>query len=737
MKKAKNILITKRVFAIIPLLLFIVLISFLSNRWLGGGKTMSRAGAYKALALSLGGREEIGRHPDEESCRAFLAKKAIIAQESGKAKKSGNYTYGELKALYRLIPEDEKSFGWIKKKSDSAAVKEKDFYRFYLYWAKYKDGQGLVKSGQDQIYGYERGQEGTLLYAYEGGALLFDREDHLERYLDKTVDLIHVSGEILYIREILSDEVVYANVYLNEKTEKGADVLLHSLRRELPFSKEFNAADVETGKIAVLTLKAGKIKSLTYREQIIRGRVLAQSDRGIELEGHGFLEAAPDFSGYIPESLERESLSKIRVGSFVHDFYVEEGKLVSALKTGEYSMDRVRVLISNTGFSPLHHKTIRMAGEGNVKIKMGESEKIVPAGEEFTLDSEADAALFEGGKRVLISSYAPIEVRSIERASGTPVYSGKFEVLKADEGLYLINELEVEEYLRKVVPSEVPRSFYPEAIKAQALGARSYVYMQMARSGELARYGAHLDDSDRYQVYNNFGAAEETDAAIRETAGLALYYEGEPAQIFYYSTSAGISVDASVWGNSPSEYPYMKSRAIAPDALLPDLSSDEALRAFLEDKDFPAYEKDYPLYRWEFRVYAKDLEEEIGEVSGIENIAVTKRGAGGNALEVRVDGKSGSYTIKGQTKIRALLCNPQARLIDNAGEESSGFETLHSAVFCIGKEEDEEGRIRFLIKGGGKGHGLGMSQNAANEMAKSGMSCEEIIAFFFEGVEIR
>lgn len=736
MKKTKNILKTKSVFAIVPLLLFIVLLSFASNGWLEREQALSRAKAYKALALSLGGRDEIGEHPDEESCRMFLETRGVIGER--REEKGGSYTCGELRELYRQLPRDEQNFGWIDQKSDSAVVKEKDFYGFFLYWAKHKDVQGLVKSGEDQIYGCEKAEGGSRIYAYEGGMLFSEGEEQPERYLDKKMNLIHASGELLYIGEVLSDEVVYSNVYLNEVKEEGLDFLLYSVRREIPFSKEFHPSDLKAGKIAKITVKAGKIKSFSYREQVVRGRVLALSERGIELEGRGFLETAADFAGYIPQSLESESLRDIPVGSFAHDFYLEEGRIVSALRTGENSFDRVRVLISSSGFSPLYHRTIRMRGEGNIKIRIGESEKIVPAGEEFTLDCEADAALFAGGKRMFISSYAPIAVTSIERDSGTPVYSGKFEVVREDQGLYLLNELEVEEYLRKVVPSEVPKSFYPEAIKAQALGARSYVYRQMSGSGELARYGAHLDDSERYQVYNNFGAFEETDAAVRETKGLALYYGNEPARIFYYSTSAGVCADASVWGLSPADYPYMKSRAIAPEGVLPDLSSDAALKAFLEDENFPAYEKEYPLYRWECSVSAKDLEEEIKEVSGIQDITVTKRGRGGNALEVRVDGESGSYTIEGQTRIRALLCNPQARLIDHRGEASSGFETLHSAFFYIEKEQSgEDGKIRFLIRGGGKGHGLGMSQNAANEMAGSGMRCEEIIAFFFEGVEIR
>ena len=80
-------------------------------------------------------------------------------------------------------------------------------------------------------------------------------------------------------------------------------------------------------------------------------------------------------------------------------------------------------------------------------------------------------------------------------------YAGTIEVRSTENGYTVVNELPLEEYLYAVVPSEMPSSFSPEALKTQAVCARSYVYMQLMRA-DLAAYGAHINDSTSYQVYN-------------------------------------------------------------------------------------------------------------------------------------------------------------------------------------------------------------------------------------------
>src|SRR5690606_21300535 len=93
-----------------------------------------------------------------------------------------------------------------------------------------------------------------------------------------------------------------------------------------------------------------------------------------------------------------------------------------------------------------------------------------------------------------------------------------------DNRLYLINEVPLEEYLLTVVPSEMPVSFGVEALKVQAIAARSYGAAAMLRSG-YGYLGAHVDDSVMSQVYNNVPARPESTQAVTATRGLVAVTE--------------------------------------------------------------------------------------------------------------------------------------------------------------------------------------------------------------------
>ena len=103
----------------------------------------------------------------------------------------------------------------------------------------------------------------------------------------------------------------------------------------------------------------------------------------------------------------------------------------------------------------------------------------------------------------------------------------------------MINELLLEEYLYAVVPSEMPASYPLEALKAQAVCARTYAYARILHAG-LPEYGAHVDDSTAFQVYNNILENAQTTKAVRETKGELLWYGQELADTYYYSPPAAM-----------------------------------------------------------------------------------------------------------------------------------------------------------------------------------------------------
>ena len=116
---------------------------------------------------------------------------------------------------------------------------------------------------------------------------------------------------------------------------------------------------------------------------------------------------------------------------------------------------------------------------------------------------------------------------------------------------------------------------------------------------------------------------------------------------------------------------------------------------------------------------------------------ITERGPGGVALKMLVKGSEGEKTISGQNAIRSALGDSSLTIKRKDGKTSEGWSSLPSAFLTVedvGK--NDKGITRFKIYGGGYGHGAGMSQNGAQGMAKDGMTCEEILKFFYEGVSV-
>ena len=138
----------------------------------------------------------------------------------------------------------------------------------------------------------------------------------------------------------------------------------------------------------------------------------------------------------------------------------------------------------------------------------------------------------------------------------------------------------MEDYIRYVLPSEMPLSFSYEALKAQAVCARTFTYGQM-KNDTYARYGANLDDSIAYQAYHATTSYEVTDQAVADTAGMVMTYKGKLADCYYYSTSPGYSENLEVWNAASPGYLLAENHTREKTK---DLSSDKAFHKFITAK---------------------------------------------------------------------------------------------------------------------------------------------------------
>lgn len=377
----------------------------------------------------------------------------------------------------------------------------------------------------------------------------------------------------------------------------------------------------------------------------------------------------------------------------------------------------IRVLLLSTGYKDKTHSEVLLSSEGGLRISCGgETEERYSA--EALQIAPDDARFQKGNIRVEpLEKDGEICVESIQRGYGTPSYNGALELRTTAEGIILINELPLESYLCRVVPSEMPASYELEALKAQAVCARSYACRQM-QSYAYPEYEAHVNDSTDFQVYNNSPIQERSTRAVEETKGQVVRYQGQIVTTYYYSTSCGKTTSTEAWGNPQNETnQYLKSVPVCG-----------------KDGD---YEKSLPWYRWEAQISAPQLSailcgntgKDIGVVSSLE---VTKKGPGDVAEQIVATGEKGSITVDTENRIRTALGGSGYTITKNDGTVVDSMKLLPSAFFQVEKKGDV-----FIIKGGGFGHGIGMSQNGANEMAKQGSSYQEILQLFYQGVEIK
>lgn len=356
---------------------------------------------------------------------------------------------------------------------------------------------------------------------------------------------------------------------------------------------------------------------------------------------------------------------------------------------------------------PRKEKTIRVVlMDSSYESYYHPSVTVLTQGERKTYTPQSDALL--EGPLILPEEEEGICVESLQRQEGAPVYQGTLEIHKREQGLVLVNELPLEEYLKAVVPSEMPSTYEKEALMAQAVCARTYACKQM-EEGRMKEYGGDVDDSVNFQVYGNIASRESTAQAVELTRGKVLCQDGMLIQAYYFSTSPGVTSTDEVWGATEAAS-YLKSVTCA----------------FDQESPWSAWQVSIP---WD--VLKERAKNWLGE-DALKTLEITRKNQSGAVTGLRMAGENQEHTLQEEYSIREFLSPKGISLTQKNGNTEEGGNLLPSAYFTMDVVPDTEVRIQ----GKGYGHGVGMSQNAANEMALEGYSYEEILRYFFNNVEI-
>ena len=716
---------------------------------------ITRAMAAKSVALVVQSQEELAAWQKEYGASHFpaesldewyvpyldyLYEQGYLSEEETPA--DSEYaqealTYGEAERIAAAISPELKKLISVTKKNRDQAFPEESWWLFYDSMLKAADPQGQVRDEMVLVYGTPENISGTPAWtAYTNLGTLRFAGLSMDRFIDHKLRAYVRGSEIIHVREDQGTEVEYRNVWLAGGDESGLRIYVGDITREFFFRKKYKKTDHLIGNLADIQLKDGRITKVSVKKERIKGKVLSVHPDAIEIEGYGRVPLDDEFKVLkVYGELERQKLDDILVGYDMQEFVAAKGRICAVLTVRSFAAEQIRVLVMNNDFAGLYHDTISLQCPSDMTMVQGEEECTVAAGE--VLNFAHGDELLQAGRIILTPTQGQeIQVRSLNRAQGNPAYGGRLELVDTENGLVLINELYLEDYLKKVVPSEMPSSYEMEALKAQAVCARTYAYMQI-QSNTYSEYGAHVDDSTNFQVYNNIETDSRTTDAVLETYGKLLLYDGEPVSAYYYSTSCGTTTDGSVWGGDGSQTPYLKAVTLQPGRRTLDLSSNEEFAAFIKRTDMTAYDSSYPFFRWSVTTNGDILTAHIGGVGTVKNIQITERGAGGVAKCMKVTGTDGEKTITGQNAIRAALGDESLTICRNDGKTSTGWKSLPSGFLAIeAAGTNAQGVPEFRIYGGGFGHGAGMSQNGAQGMAKDGMGYEDILKFFYDGVTV-
>ena len=270
------------------------------------------------------------------------------------------------------------------------------------------------------------------------------------------------------------------------------------------------------------------------------------------------------------------------------------------------------------------------------------------------------------------------------------IVGGNLKILVRGNGLSLVNDVDLEEYIKGVVPAEMSPSWHPEALKAQAVVARTYaLYQRMLNKSREYDLVATVQD----QVYQGRqGVDHRVQDAVESTRGIAVAYQNAPIYAAFSSTAAGPTEDAmNVWSK---DLPYLKG------------------------VDCP-FDVNAPRYHWRAVLMIQDLEHafqrqgvDVGAIASLTPFAYSRAG---RVTKLRILHSRGELILRGED-FRRLV----------------GYSIIPSTQFDV-----ESMGWEIALSGRGSGHAVGLCQWGAKEMAEHGYPYTTILAYYFPGTELR
>ena len=307
-------------------------------------------------------------------------------------------------------------------------------------------------------------------------------------------------------------------------------------------------------------------------------------------------------------------------------------------------------------------------------------------------------------------------------------YAGQFYLAVGQTGkLAVVNVLPSEKLLKGLVPAEIYASSPKEALKAQAIAARNELFSKIGHRHLADPY--LLCSQQHCQVYKGLSAERSASSkVVDDTRGMLLFNgTGRLADCRYHSTCGGHTEDAhEAWPGVDS--PELKGRHTSVKSQADPFGRvpDESIDRFITSPPVSYCSKSSKsgnTFRWTKTVDAAKLNALVKERFGlkrVEAIDVLHRGVSGRANHIRLSGGGKTIEVKGELVVRKL------------------FFGLRSSMFIVEPVKSSDGTVsQWRFEGGGFGHGVGMCQLGAAEMARSGKTFKEILQYYYRQVRVQ
>lgn len=269
------------------------------------------------------------------------------------------------------------------------------------------------------------------------------------------------------------------------------------------------------------------------------------------------------------------------------------------------------------------------------------------------------------------------------------MYFGGIKILKKGTTITVINIAPVEEYLRGVVPNEMIQSWHLEALKSQAVAARTFVLKNRQRH---KNEGYELCATTHCQVYNGMKTFETTDRAVLTTYGEVVHQGGRTVDAPFHADSGGMTESAeNVWGAKVAH-----------------------LQAVAEDET--------KTQAWTVKFTVNDFSSRMGSAFGtLQRFSLTPLTIGKSAAD---------RTTSGRVKYAKIIGS--GKTVQMKGDEMRRKFSLPSTLFDVKIENGE-----VIFSGYGKGHGVGLSQYGAKHYAEKGWTYDKILAHYYKGATVK